>query len=241
MNEPFGSIVRLNVTMFSTYYTLFVKNILGQKEFSKTSDEFAERFIPLFISTKVLNLRNQLSNKNSYWIWIHALKLWPWNSEKLSTVKHLLRAFIGIRLNPKRAGEPIWPILWLFQNASDRERLKPCFFVTFNIIIGCIFLENFIEIPHVVQKIWKFPPSMLTIFIDFFRFLAFHCYKETNDVSKKQTMSTFFHFQLTSNKLFNNRIKLYWFEISSSWNIKGQLGRSNRSPQKELQSKTQPY
>ena len=34
-------------------------------------------------------------------------------------------------------------------------------------------------------------------------------------------MSAFFHFQHTLNGLFNNCIKLYWYQISSSWNMNG--------------------
>ena len=37
----------------------------------------------------------------------------------------------------------------------------------FNIIISHIFPENFIEVPWVVQEIWTFSPSILTIFINF--------------------------------------------------------------------------
>ena len=47
------------------------------------------------------------------------------------------------------------------------------FFVTFDIIIGYIFTENFIEIPQVVQKICRFSPSILIIFIIFWIFLKF--------------------------------------------------------------------
>ena len=36
------------------------------------------------------------------------------------------------------------------KNVSSKERVKPCFFMTFNIIIRHIFPENFIEIPQVV-------------------------------------------------------------------------------------------
>ena len=39
------------------------------------------------------------------------------------------------------------------KNVFSKERVKPCFFVTFNIIISHTFPENFIEIPQVVQKI----------------------------------------------------------------------------------------
>ena len=36
---------------------------------------------------------------------------------------------------------------------SSKARVKPWFFMTFNIIISHIFTEDFIEIPQVVQKI----------------------------------------------------------------------------------------
>ena len=35
-------------------------------------------------------------------------------------------------------------------------------------------------------------------------------------------MSAFFHFQHTLNRLFNNCIRLYWYYISSPWNMKGE-------------------
>ena len=48
-----------------------------------------------------------------------------------------------------------------------------------------VFLSyNLIDVRQIVQKIWKFPPSILTIFSDFLDFLIFSCYKETNGVSK---------------------------------------------------------
>ena len=46
------------------------------------------------------------------------------------------------------------PLLCSFsKNVSLNERVKPPFFVTFNIIICHIIPEIFIEIPQVVQKI----------------------------------------------------------------------------------------
>ena len=39
------------------------------------------------------------------------------------------------------------------KNVSSKERVKPWFFVIFNIILRHIFPENFIEFPQVVQKI----------------------------------------------------------------------------------------
>ena len=49
--------------------------------------------------------------------------------------------------------------------------------------ISHIFSNNFIEIPQLVQKIWRFFSSILAIFINFSDFLTLPCYKKTNDVS----------------------------------------------------------
>ena len=38
------------------------------------------------------------------------------------------------------------------------------------LLISHIFPENFIEIPQVLQNIWRFSPSILTIFTDFWIF-----------------------------------------------------------------------
>ena len=81
----------------------------------------------------------------------------------------------------------------------SRGRVKPCFFVTFNVIIRLIFPENFIKIPQVVQKIWRASSSTSPIFVNFPNFLTFPCYKQTNDVSIKQVMSAFQH---TLNRLY---------------------------------------
>ena len=59
------------------------------------------------------------------------------------------------------------------KNMSSRNRVKPCYFVTFNIILRHIFPENFIEFPQVVQKIWRIFLSILVIFINFHRFFRF--------------------------------------------------------------------
>ena len=81
--------------------------------------------------------------------------------------------------------------------------------------------ENFTEIPEVVQKLWRISLSILAIFIDFHQFYGLPCYKEANGVSLYQIMSAFFHFQHALNRFFNNFIKLYWYWISFSWNLKG--------------------
>ena len=76
------------------------------------------------------------------------------------------------------------------KNVSSKERVKPCycFFVIFNIMIGHIFPENFIETPQVFQMIWRIFLSVLAIFI------ISLLHEEINDVSSPQMMSAFFHF-----------------------------------------------
>ena len=46
-------------------------------------------------------------------------------------------------------------------------------------------------------------------------------------------MSALFYFQPTLNRLFNNCIKLYWYKISSSWNMKSD--EIDSSPQRKRQ------
>ena len=104
-------------------------------------------------------------------------------------------------------------------NSMERQMDKNVF-VAFNIIISHIFLVIFIELSQVVQKIWRFAFSILTIFINFPDFLTLRCYKETNGVSIKQMMSAIQYFPLILNTLFNNYIELNWFDISFSWNMK---------------------
>ena len=45
---------------------------------------------------------------------------------------------------------------WFFQKSIFWREGQILIFVTFNIIISHIFPENFIKIPQVVQKIWRF-------------------------------------------------------------------------------------
>ena len=70
------------------------------------------------------------------------------------------------RFYPKKSGGSIWPNLWFFKTFF-RGGMKLLFFVSFNIIISGIFPENVIEIPQIVQKIWKFSLSILIIFDNF--------------------------------------------------------------------------
>ena len=45
------------------------------------------------------------------------------------------------------------PLCCFSKNLFSRERVKPWFFVTFNVIISYISPKSFIEIPQLVQKI----------------------------------------------------------------------------------------
>ena len=72
-------------------------------------------------------------------------------------------------LTLKRLGEG-GDQLWFFLAVFSIERIKPRFFVTYNIIISHIFHENFIEIPQVIHKIQRFYPSILIISISFLNF-----------------------------------------------------------------------
>ena len=79
------------------------------------------------------------------------------------------------------------------------------FLINFNIIISYIFPENvIIKIPQVVQKIWRFSPSILAFFIFFSDFLTFPYYKETNGVTYSRWCQQFFYFQPSFNRLFNS-------------------------------------
>ena len=103
--------------------------------------------------------------------------------EDWNLVVSFLILFIKWQFNLKTAGGCQFdPPCAFSKNLSSKERVKPWFFVNFNIIISYIFPEYFIEIPHVVQKIWRISLSILANFINFHQF---------------------------SGILFNNCIKLY--------------------------------
>ena len=81
-----------------------------------------------------------------------------------------------------------------------------------SIIISQILQENFIEIRQFVQEISGLSLSVFASVINFqqfFEFLTFPYYKETNDINLQQMMLAFFHFEHTFNRLFNKCIKLY--------------------------------
>ena len=67
--------------------------------------------------------------------------------------------------HPKKAGRrSIWCPLWFLEKSIFQRKGETLFFVTFDIIIIYFFSENLVEIPQVVQKIWKFYSSILTLY-----------------------------------------------------------------------------
>ena len=111
---------------------------------------------------------------------------------------HLQVSFkIGV-LNPKKAESVNLTLTVVFPKICFSEiEWSPGFLGLFNIIVSDIFPENFIEIPHLVQKIRRFSSSILTIFVNVSDILTFSCCKETNDVSIQQmTLAFFFNFNL---------------------------------------------
>ena len=115
---------------------------------------------------------------------------------------------------------------------SEISESVPLLLFFCDLILTHIFPENFIKVPQVVQKIWRFSCTILiysSIFWVFWHVLVNKevfvtkevlqpcCYKEINDVSIQQMISAFFYFQPTLNRLFNNCIKLCWYSVSCSW------------------------
>ena len=95
-----------------------------------------------------------------------------WIEKILKPQKHLLY------INPKTAGRrSIWPPhhhhCGFLKNVFFKERVKPMFSLTLNVVIKRIFPENFIEITQVAQKLWRIFLSILAIFIDFHHLFGF--------------------------------------------------------------------
>ena len=75
--------------------------------------------------------------------------------------------------------------------------------------------ENFIEILRVLQKIWIFSSSLLTISLYFLDFWVFPCYKkETHGVSIYKILSAVFCLQPTLSKLGNFCIRSFYIELN---------------------------
>ena len=102
----------------------------------------------------------------------HPIVAWmPKNSlleiNAISEVYFLFRARSCLRFSNYRAwihsetrtavgrGLNLTPACGFSKNVSSKERVKPWFFVTFNIIFRHIFPGNFIEFLQVVLNIWR--------------------------------------------------------------------------------------
>ena len=88
------------------------------------------------------------------------------------------------------------------ERKRERERVKACFF-TFIIIISHAFPENFIEIPRVVQIIWRFSPSVSDLRFKIFCWFFGHFLvaKKIMASSYNRWCEHFFYFQPTLNRL----------------------------------------
>ena len=90
---------------------------------------------------------------------------------------------------------PVFPKMYFLE--TEWGPVFFAFLFNFNIIISHTFPENvIIKIPQVVQKIWRFSPSILALFIYFSDFLTFPYYKETNGVTYNRWCQQFFTFNL---------------------------------------------
>ena len=112
-------------------------------------------------------------------------------------LRWLLLNWISLTLKKLGNAGQFDPIpLWFFQNVFSRESVKPCFFLTFNIIISYIFPETFYEIPHIVEKIWRFSPPVLTIFTDFLGFFDISLLQRNECRQHKTDYVSIFNFNL---------------------------------------------
>ena len=127
------------------------------------------------------------------------------------------------------------------KNVYSKERVKPWFLVTFNIILRHNFPENFIKFPQLVQKIWR---NSLSILANFHKFSSIFWIFWHYLVTKKLMTSAynrwcqhFFYFEHTLNRLFNTCIKLYWY--LHKFSLKYESGvKLAPTPQKKLPLKT---
>ena len=125
------------------------------------------------------------------------------------------------------------PPLWFFQNCIFLREGKALFFlVTFNITIRPFFSWN-----H-----WNFSSRVEDMNIFFVNINYFHQYFGLFGhflfANEQIDVVSIFYLKPTSNRLFNNCIKLFWYWINSSWNMKGKRGCQIDLPQKKLPSKS---
>ena len=119
------------------------------------------------------------------------------------------------------------------------ERVKPWFFLFFFWLLRHILPEHFIEIYHVFERIRRFPPSILTTFINFSDFFLHFIVTKKLIMSVYKKISGLFYFQSTLNWFVSNCIKLYWIRLVflEIWRGRGGV-KWTSPPPKNLLSKS---
>ena len=120
----------------------------------------------MILLRKIVTLNNIYINESH---WPYTLQIHTVCKSRIEIRHKLMEIFLIL----KRLGGQFDPFCGFFKNVSAKEMVNSWLFVTFNIIINHIIPENFIEIPQVVQKIWRFSLTILAIFIDFYQFFGF--------------------------------------------------------------------
>ena len=96
-------------------------------------------------------------------------------------------------------------IVTFFKFVFSIERTRPYFFRL--LILRYVFAENFIKVPRVVQKIWRFSCSILVFSAIFRVFWHFLVTKKLMKSAYNRLCWHFFYFQPNLNRLFNSYIK----------------------------------
>ena len=117
----------------------------------------------MILVRKVISLNNVYINESH---WLYTLQIYTVCKSRVE-IGHRLMEIVN-----KAVGQ-FYLSCGFFKNVSAKEIVNSWFFVTLNIIISHIFPENFIEIPQVVQKIWRLSLTKLASFIDFYQFFGF--------------------------------------------------------------------
>ena len=125
----------------------------------------------MILLRKIVSLNNIYVNESH---WLYNLQIYTVCKSRVEISHRLMEIFLVL----KRLGGQFDPSCGFLLNESAKEIVNSWFFVTFNfltfnIIISHIIPENFIEIPQVVQKIWRLSLTILAIFIDFYQFFGF--------------------------------------------------------------------
>ena len=115
---------------------------------------------------KIVSLKNIYINESH---WLYSWQIYTVSKSRVEISHRVIEIFLIL----KRLGNSLAPSVVFFKDVSAKETVNSWFFVTFNIIISHIIPENFIEIPQVVQKIWRLSLTKLASFIDFYQFFGF--------------------------------------------------------------------